>query len=84
MRLVSGDRVWEGRGSAAREALVAALDEDEAFAGRQVRGEVLSGSPSYSAVLTYELPGGERAERLLFVRVRAGRVRELAVYRLGA
>jgi len=84
VRLVSGDRVWEGRGSAAREALVAALDEDEAFAGRQVRGEVLSGSPSYSAVLTYELPGGERAERLLFVRVRAGRVRELAVYRLGA
>ncbi len=84
VRLVSGDRVWEGRGSAAREALDAALAEDEAFAGRQVRGDVLSGSPSYSAVLTYELPGGERAERLLFVRLRAGRVRELAVYRLDA
>lgn len=41
-------------------------------------------SPSYSAVLTCELSGGERAERLLFVRLRARRVRELAVYRLGA
>jgi hypothetical protein len=83
VRLVTGDRVWEGRGAAAREALAATLSEDLALTGRQVRGEVLSGSPAYSAVLTYELPSGERRDRLVFARLRAGRVRELVVYRLG-
>jgi hypothetical protein len=81
VRLVDagGERV--ARGAEGRDALLAALRDDAAFAGRPLRGDIHAGAPMVSAVLAYEHAGG-RAERVLVLSVRGERVAEVALYRL--
>jgi hypothetical protein len=61
-------------------ALADALRADPAWGGRQVRGDMLPGIPTYSVVLTYELDGGSRVDRMLALVVVEGRVKALSVY----
>jgi hypothetical protein len=71
-----------GRGRAGRDVLLEELRSDRAFSGRQVRGDVHSGMPVFTAVLEYELEDGSREGRVIVARLPAGRVESLALYRL--
>jgi hypothetical protein len=75
-------RTRGGRGQAGRDALLEELRSDRAFSGRQVRGDVHSGMPVFTAVLDYELDDGSREGRVIVACLRAGGVESLVLYRL--
>ena len=83
VRIVSPEGQYEDRGAPARERLLSALREDPAFAGRQIRGDVYHSRPTTGGLISYELPDGSRADRLLFTTERDGRIGAVGVYRLG-
>jgi hypothetical protein len=82
VRIVERDGERQARGAPGRELLRQFLAEDQAFAGRQVRGDAYLGLPHAGVVLTYSDAGGRLAERLLFVRFSGERIAELVVYAL--
>lgn len=73
-----------GRGADGLAQLTAALQGDAMTTGRQLRGEVFPGSPLASAVLTYELRDGTRADRVLLLSSRAGGAAHVVLHRLSA
>ncbi len=80
VRIVNRGSDWSGRGPDAARRLIAALREDPLRAGHQVRGDVQSGLPTFTAVLAYELPDGSRAERVVSARIRDERISGIYVY----
>jgi hypothetical protein len=82
VRFETADGIREGRGGAAGEALAAGLDADPALRGRQVGSRILPGEPTAVGSFRFELPGGERAERLLAIRSDGERIAALIVCRL--
>lgn len=86
VRVVDGDGGWDARGVAAIERLAATWAADPALAGRQVRGDVHPGVPSFTVVGTWE-GGGAIHDRVLVVTRYEDRIDELVWYvlpRLGA
>jgi Sulfotransferase family len=77
IRLISADGETVGRGP---DAFVAALRDDPVWSGRQVRGEMHPGVPTYSVALSYELPDGTRADRILALGIRKRLVRTATIY----
>jgi hypothetical protein len=83
VRVVSPDGVVDAKGPAAVEALSEALCEDEALRGELLRDEMLlSGSPSAVASLTFALPDGTRAERILAVTSLRGLAEQVLLCRI--
>jgi hypothetical protein len=80
VRVVDGVRERAAGGAGARELLVAALREDEALQGRQIRGDVHPEPPMFTVMLRYETPDGP-ADRVLVARLEGARVKDLALYR---
>jgi hypothetical protein len=80
VRVVDGARERAAGGDGARELLVAALREDGALRGRQVRGDVHPQPPLFTVMLRYDTPQGQ-ADRVLVARLEGDRIRELALYR---
>jgi hypothetical protein len=80
VRVVDGasERAAGGRG--ARELLVAALREDGALHGRQIRGDVHPEPPMFTVMLRYDTPQGV-ADRVLVARLAGDHVQDLTLYR---
>ena len=80
VRLVGNEDEWEDRGQNAARRLIEALRNDRALKGRQLRGDVHGGLPNLTAVLSYELPDGAHAERILVARIRGDKVTAVSYY----
>ena len=80
VRVIDGTRERAAGGDGARELLVAALREDAALRGRQVRGDVHPEPPLFTVMLRYDTPQGA-ADRVLVARLDGDRVQDLALYR---
>ena len=80
VRVVGSEEEWEGRGRTDAGRLIDVLRADAALRGRQLRGDVHGGLPNLTAVLSYELPDGSHAERVLVARIRGDRVSGLSFY----
>ena len=80
VRVVDGARERAAGGDGARELLVAALREDDALHGRQIRGDVHPEPPMFTVMLRYETPDGP-ADRVLVARLDGAQVKDLALYR---
>ena len=80
IRVVGSEDEWEGRGSEQAGRLIDVLRADPALRGRQLRGDVHGGLPNFTAVLSYELPDGGHAERIVVARIRGDRVSGLSFY----
>jgi sulfotransferase family protein len=78
VRVFSAAGETTGRGP---DALVAALRDDPAWTGRQVLGEMHPGVPTYSAVLSFEMPDGSRADRILELGIRKRLARTVTIYK---
>jgi len=74
VRFVSPDRQWKGRGSEAWERLLDELRTDPAVRGRQVAGELYTGVPTLTAVMTFEDGTGGRDLRIVLVSVEGERI----------
>lgn len=57
IRVVDGAESWDARGSEALARLATIWSADPALAGRQVRGDVHPGAPSFVVVATWEAHG---------------------------
>jgi hypothetical protein len=77
---MNGDDEWTARGPDAVDRLIATVREDRALTGRQVRGDVLPGIPSFTALLAFELADGSRAERVISARIANGKVASVTLY----
>lgn len=84
VRIAGGSTRRDLHGAAARTALEDALGRDVAMRGRQVRGDVLVGVGSVTAVVTYERYDGSHADRVLVLTGRNGRIRRLSLHQLPA
>jgi hypothetical protein len=73
---------WRGRGAAARARLIEALAGDEVLRGRQVRGDLHTGLPTSTAVMTFELPDGSQHARVVAATIHGDRVTRLSYYQL--
>lgn len=83
VRVLSMDGIEDASGAAAAETLARALCEDEALQGEQLREEMLlSGAPSAMASLTFRLPDGALAERILAVTSLRGLAEQVLLCRL--
>ena len=78
IRVVGPEGETVGRGT---EVLTAALRDDPAWRGRQVRGDMHPGIPTYSVVLSYVLENGERADRVLELAIRKRLARTITIYK---
>jgi Sulfotransferase family len=82
VRVVDGGSERAAGGQGARELLVAALREDQALQGRQIRGDVHPGPPMFTVMLRYDTPQGA-ADRVLVARLVGDHVQDLTLYRPG-
>lgn len=64
-----------------REAAMVALRDDPALQGRQIVGDLYPAVPHAAVALSYELPGGGRADRTLVVTIIRDRIEGLTIYR---
>jgi sulfotransferase family protein len=80
VRVVDGATERAAGGQGARELLVAALREDGALNGRQIRGDVHPEPPMFAVMLRYDTPRGV-ADRVLVARLAGDRVQDLTLYR---
>jgi hypothetical protein len=80
VRLVGSRDEWEDRGAGAGGRLIEALAADPALRGRQLRGDVHGGLPNCTAILSYELPDGAKAERVVVARIRGDKVTGISFY----
>jgi hypothetical protein len=78
VRVVSTGGETLGRGA---EGLVAALREDPVWQARQVRGDIHPGVPTFSLVLSYEMPDGTRTDRVLELGIRKRIARTVTIYK---
>ena len=62
--------------------LVEALAGDEVLRGRQVRGDLHTGLPTSTAVMTFELPDGSQHARVVAATIHGDRVTRLSYYQL--
>jgi hypothetical protein len=74
VRFLSADRQWKGRGREAWDRLVAEMGSDPAPRGRQVAGELYSGVPTLTAVMTFENATGGRDLRIVLASVEGERI----------
>jgi hypothetical protein len=81
--LIDDGSEWRARGPAAHERFLSTIAEDPIRGGRQTRGEVHHGIPTFAAVLSYELPDGSRTGRIVVARIRDDRVTSVFVYSFG-
>ena len=84
VRVVDGDGDWSGRGPEAVERLIETLATDPVRRGRQLRGDVHRGLPTFTGVLAYELPDGTRADRVITAQVRGKEITGVSIYTMGA
>jgi hypothetical protein len=82
VRIVSPAGTQEARAERGRELLARELRGDTALGGRQLRGDVFPGVPYAGVVLALEEADERIATRLVFLRLKDGRVAELVLYRL--
>lgn len=75
-----GDVEWRGRGGSALAALQAAVVDDVAFDGRQVRGDVYPAPSVMTVVATYEVDG-RLHDRMFVLTVEGDRIIRVAYYR---
>jgi hypothetical protein len=81
LTVVSDDGEEAARGPQAADRLGELIRSDEALAGRQVLARVHTGGGStFGYVLGFEVDGGRRLHRVVFVTVRPGKVAELTFY----
>lgn len=80
VRLVGPELDAHGRGEPMIRRLVETLMGDEAFAGRQLRGDVHPGLPTFTLVATYERDDGTHQHRVLVVTAEGSRVGRVAYY----
>jgi Sulfotransferase family len=78
IRVVGSGEETSGRGP---DGLRAAVSQDPAWRGRQLRGDMHPGVPTYSIVLTYELSDGMRADRVLELTIRERVAHAVTIYR---
>ena len=81
IRVVGAGEAWDERGPDAVRRLGTVLAQDEALAGRQLRGDVHPGVPSFTVVSTWETDDGP-VDRVLVVASYGDRIDELTWYRL--
>lgn len=82
IRVVGSGVSWDQRGGPAIRRLAAALEDDVALTGHQVRGEVHPAVPTFTVVSTWETADGARHDRVLVVGRFGNRIDELTWYRL--
>lgn len=81
IRVLDGAASWDERGAGAVARLADAWADDPALTGRQLRGDVHPGVPSFTIVATWEA-GGTTHDRVLVVTRYGDHIGELTWYRL--
>ena len=80
VRIVGPGRDWHARGVEARQGFIAALEEDQAMAGRPIRGDVHPGIPTFVFVGSYS-DGARTFDRVFALTVEGGVVTRVIYYR---
>jgi len=69
VRITGQGEDWRGRGDDARTHLAAALADDPALRGRQIRGDVYPALPLHTLVATYQTEDGRTHDRVLVLGI---------------
>lgn len=80
VRILAEGNSEQAIGPEALALLTQALENDPAFAGRQLSGESFPGLPHTTIALCFELESGETANRFIAVRQQGDRISELTLF----
>jgi len=82
VHFIGRDTDWRARGPEAWKRLAAAVRDDPALAGRQIRGDLHIGVPTSTAVLTFEDGNGARHARAIVASLASDRIEQITYYQL--
>ena len=80
VRVISGSRTEEARGTAGLELLGRTVANDPALSGRQVRGDTYHGGSGVAYMLSFAAGGGHLGDRAVFITTDGESVTEIVMY----